>query len=133
MSFFFFGCRSYCRAPADDDAEDAAEISADLGDRALSDAALMAPIAEEPYFNPCLEAVGGGAAEASESEEEPADPLGARLVDDQFAICPISGMSTLHGACPFAKPKAKAKDGGKKQKASIQLDFEWVDRKSESK
>ncbi|CAE8706506.1 unnamed protein product, partial [Polarella glacialis] len=43
------------------------------------------------------------------------------------------GMSTLHGACPFAKPKAKAKDGGKKQKASIQLDFEWVDRKSESK
>jgi len=43
----------------------------------------------------------------------------------EVRICPVSGLSTLQGACPFAKPKAKAKDGGKKQKASIKLDFKW--------
>ncbi|CAJ1385531.1 unnamed protein product [Effrenium voratum] len=44
---------------------------------------------------------------------------------EEVRICPISGLSTLQGACPFAKPKAKAKDGGKKQKASVKLDFQW--------
>jgi len=52
---------------------------------------------------------------------EPSDPSFGMEV----RICPVSGLSTLQGACPFAKPKAKAKDGGKKQKASIKLDFKW--------
>lgn len=39
----------------------------------------------------------------------------------EVRICPVSGLSTLQGACPFAKPKAKAKDGGKKEKARAAL------------
>ena len=37
----------------------------------------------------------------------------------ELRICPVSGLNTLQGACPFAKPKAKAKDGGKKKKALL--------------
>ncbi|CAE7543641.1 unnamed protein product [Symbiodinium natans] len=49
---------------------------------------------------------------------------------DEVRICPISGLSTLQGACPFAKPKAKAKDGGKKQRAAVKLNFEWEQAES---
>ncbi|CAK9021409.1 unnamed protein product [Durusdinium trenchii] len=66
---------------------------------------------------------GTDAPEASEAEET--QPEVGPEFGMEVRICPVSGLSTLQGACPFAKPKAKAKDGGKKQKASVKLDFKW--------
>jgi hypothetical protein len=106
MAFLLHTCRSFCRPAADvNDAEqDLVEVQAEAN----------VPV---PSVN------------AQEDEEDGAapGPLDGRLfgLEEEHRICPISGLSTLQGACPFAKPKAKAKDGGKKQKVSLNLDFKW--------
>lgn len=39
-------------------------------------------------------------------------------------MCPISGMSTLQGVCPFAKPRGRG-SAAEKPKLRLQLEFSW--------
>eukprot|EP00416_Gambierdiscus_australes_P019721 CAMPEP_0171071558 /NCGR_PEP_ID=MMETSP0766_2-20121228/10389_1 /TAXON_ID=439317 /ORGANISM="Gambierdiscus australes, Strain CAWD 149" /LENGTH=275 /DNA_ID=CAMNT_0011528107 /DNA_START=28 /DNA_END=855 /DNA_ORIENTATION=- len=46
------------------------------------------------------------------------------LPQQEVRICPVSGLSTLEGVCPFAKPKGGQKNGQKPQ-LRLHLDFGW--------
>mmetsp|Transcript_108597 Transcript_108597/g.317744 ORF Transcript_108597/g.317744 Transcript_108597/m.317744 type:complete len:324 (-) Transcript_108597:144-1115(-) len=45
-------------------------------------------------------------------------------------ICPVSGLSTLEGVCPFAKPKKSSTEQQEapKRKMRLKLDFQWEDK-----
>jgi len=51
--------------------------------------------------------------------------------EEEVRICPVSGLSTLEGVCPFAKPTGKAKPAdsaeaeAKPAKLKLRLDFQW--------
>merc|ERR1719313_327279 len=53
-------------------------------------------------------------------------PGAAPPVVAEHRICPISGLNTLQGVCPFAKPKkgAEASDGPKAM-LRLRLSFRW--------
>eukprot|EP00927_Polykrikos_kofoidii_P022265 TRINITY_DN20826_c0_g1_i1.p1 TRINITY_DN20826_c0_g1~~TRINITY_DN20826_c0_g1_i1.p1 ORF type:complete len:329 (+),score=66.56 TRINITY_DN20826_c0_g1_i1:59-988(+) len=58
---------------------------------------------------------------APEPEAEAPSQTTQAVPVGETRICPVSGMSTLQGLCPFAKPKKKAKSGGKPPKLQLRL------------
>ncbi|CAE7428327.1 dnaJ [Symbiodinium sp. KB8] len=111
--FLIQACRAHCRsATADDETcQEASGMSAE----AILQQEEMLPSSLNRQTDDAPKDAGGPV------------PL---LLEEEVRICPISGLSTLQGACPFAKPKAKAKDGGKKQRAAVKLDFQWEQAES---
>lgn len=60
---------------------------------------------------------------AKEPEEEATPATAAK---EETQICPVSGLSTLEGVCPFAKPKTARKTKDEvKRKLKLKLDFQW--------
>eukprot|EP00931_Biecheleriopsis_adriatica_P089313 TRINITY_DN63466_c0_g1_i1.p1 TRINITY_DN63466_c0_g1~~TRINITY_DN63466_c0_g1_i1.p1 ORF type:complete len:319 (-),score=86.53 TRINITY_DN63466_c0_g1_i1:30-938(-) len=120
MAFLLQSCRAWCRPVTcvdDADQSDLPGVTAAVATAEVTTpqaAELPTEQSEEPQ-----DEEGEHAPDAMEGR-----PLGFGM-EEEHRICPVSGLSTLQGACPFAKPKAKAKDGGKKTKVSLKLDFKW--------
>jgi len=61
---------------------------------------------------------------AQETAREPGQAPATRP-EDEVRICPMSGLSTLQGACPFAKPRRKPAEDASKPNLKLQLELSW--------
>jgi len=141
---WLFRC-GFCRSPVDpgDDAEDYhVSIAEDAQEPQSASQDAASKLDESPEVTPeqvqseISKVIQQAEAQLSEPHaqdgQDNVPTLDGSFGMEEHRICPISGLSTLQGACPFAKPKAKAKDGGKKEKVKLQLDFKWEQDDSNS-
>lgn len=124
MAFLFSAC-SVCRIPTEDPSttQHYPGVVADVADTTDVAFTESLPKLAEVNKEQAEEVVPVGTA-VPDPTPAPVPVNTAVPIVTETRICPISGMNTLQGVCPFAKPKSKAK-GGAKQKPKLQMEFSW--------